>query len=288
LDIVPIKGSFAREVQDHALWDRTTDLKQKEICKAYRQHGVLVFRRQAMSEQELLEFGKLVGEPSLYAEPNWLSTVPEVIILSNMRSQKGKILGGLANKALTWHTDQSYYAKPVTGCFLYGVELPAEGGATRWASLYDAYETLPGELRSTVDGAIGTFSYAARSANAQKADDNHDWERRLRETPDVKHPLVNTNPATGRKALYIDPGTLTGIDGVPEVEANDILERLLTHVVQPQNVYEHEWQPGDLVLWDNAVVLHARDTFPDDENRLVKRMLIKLDPAKHIIPPAIH
>ena len=81
---------------------------------------------------------------------------------------------------------------------------------------------------------------------------------------------------------------MTGIAGVPEVEANDILERLLTHVVQPQNVYEHEWQPGDLVLWDNAVVLHARDTFPDDENRLVKRMLIKLDPAKHIIPPAIH
>jgi len=288
MNIVPAKGSFAREVQDHALWGRTSDLELQAIRAAYCQHGVLVFRRQALSEQELLEFGKSVGEPSLYAEQNWLSTVPEVIILSNMRSQSGEMLGGLANKALTWHTDQSYYANPVTGCFLYGVELPAEGGATRWASLYDAYETLPDELRGTIDSAVGTFSYAARSANAQKADDNHDWERRLRETPDVKHLLVNTNPATGRRALYIDPGTVTGIDGMPADEAHDVLDRLLTHVVQPQNVYEHEWRPGDLVLWDNAAVLHARDAFSNDENRFVKRMLIKLDPTKHIIPSAMH
>lgn len=288
MEFVPANGSFAREVVDHALWEPATAESEEAIRAAYRQHGVLVFRRQAMSEPDLLAFGKVVGKPSLYAEPHWLSTVPEVIILSNMRSQTGEMLGGLANKALTWHTDQSYYAEPVTGCFLYGVELPAEGGATRWASLYDAFDTLPDDLRTAVDDAVGTFSYAARSAHAQKADDNHDWERRLRETPDVKHPLVNVNPATGRKALYIDPGTVTGIDGMPEDEAFDLLDRLLDHVVRPENVYEHKWQPGDLVLWDNAAVLHARDAFPNEENRLVKRMLVKLNPADHIIPPAVH
>ncbi len=288
MEFVSANNSFACEVRKHALWEPADPEGQEMIRTAYREHGVLVFRRQAMSEPDLLAFGKVVGEPSLYAEPHWLSTVPEVIILSNMRSQTGEMLGGLSNKALTWHTDQSYYAEPVTGCFLYGVELPSEGGATRWASLYDAYETLPEGLRSVVDGAIGTFSYATRSAHARKGDDNHDWERRLRETPDVKHPLVNVNPATGRKALYIDPGTVTGIDGIPEDEALDLLDQLLAHAVRPTNVYEHEWRPGDLVLWDNAVVLHARDAFSNEENRLVKRMLVRLDPANHIIPPAVH
>ena len=205
-----------------------------------------------------------------------------------MRDQDGEMLGGLANKPLTWHTDQSYYAEPVTGCFLYGVELPSEGGATRWASLYDAYDTLPVDLKSIVDGGVATFSYRARSAQARKADDNHDWETRLRETPDVKHPLVNVSPATGRRALFIDPGTVTGIDGMPQDEADDVLAALMDHVIQPSNVYEHEWAPGDLVMWDNAVVLHARDGFANEQHRLVKRMIIELDPAQHIIPPSVH
>lgn len=287
MELVSAGGSFACEVLDHALWEAPSASDVSSIRQAYRDHGVLVFRRQAMSEPELLAFGKSIGEPSLYAETHWLSTVPEVIILSNMRDQEGSMLGGLANKALTWHTDQSYYAEPVTGCFLYGVELPSEGGATRWASLYEAYATLPAHLKKAVDGAVGTFSYRARSSQARKSDDNHDWETRLRETPDVKHPLVNVSPSTGRSALFIDPGTLIGIDGMTQDEADDLLSELYAHVVQPANVYEHEWRPGDLVLWDNAVVLHARDEFPNEQSRLVKRMIIKLDPAEHIIPPSV-
>ena len=125
----------------------------------------------------------------------------------------------------------------------------------------------------------------ARAGTVTKEDDNHDRARRIGETPDVKHPLVNVNPATGRKALYIDPGTVVGIEGMPQDEANSLLDELLAHTVRPENVYEHDWRTGDLVLWDNAVALHARDAFPNDKNRLVKRMIIKLDPAQYIIPP---
>ena len=81
---------------------------------------------------------------------------------------------------------------------------------------------------------------------------------------------------------------LTAFDSLPEDEALDLLDQLLAHAVRPTNVYEHEWRPGDLVLWDNAVVLHARDAFPNEENRLVKRMLVRLDPTNHIIPPAVN
>ena len=286
--IESIAGTFAQEVQDLPLWDPIRETDAAAVREAFRECGVLVFRRQSLSERELLAFGKMVGSPSLYAESGWLSTYPEVILLSNMRRQDGELIGGLANKALTWHTDQSYYAKPVTGCFLYAVELPEEGGATSWTSLYRAYETLPRELARAIDGAVGTFSFAARAGTNAAKEDNHDRAKRLAETPDVKHPLVNVEPGTGRKALYIDPNTVIGIDGMPQDEADDLLDRLLTHATRPAHVYDHEWGPGDLVLWDNAVALHKRDGFPDRCNRLVKRMIIDLDPSRHIIPPLAH
>ncbi len=284
--IEAIGGGFAREVSELPLWKTVGETDAEAIRDTFRMSGVLVFRRQSLSEGELLDFGKMIGKPDLYAETSWLSTFPEVILLSNLRHQNGDMLGGLANKALTWHTDQSYYAKPVTGCFLYGVELPSEGGTTSWASLYKAHETMPPELAKAVDGAIGTFSFAARVGTAApEKEDNHDRAKRLAETPDVKHPLVNVEPGTGRKALYIDPNTVTGIDGMPQDEADDLLERLFAHATRPEHVYNHEWGPGDLVLWDNATVLHKRESFPETSNRLVKRMIINLDPSRHIIPP---
>lgn len=283
-----IGDSFAMAVSDIALWQSVAEADAAAIREAFRESGVLVFRRQALSEEELLAFGRMIGKPALYSETHWLSTVPEVIILSNLRDQKGGMLGGLANKPLTWHTDQSYYAKPVTGCFLYAVELPSQGGATSWASLYRAYETLPPELKKAVDGAVGTFSYAARSASAVDGKaDNHDRARRVAETPDVRHKLVNVEPGTSRRALYIDPNTVTGIDGMPQDEADDLLGRLLAHATRPEHVYDHLWGPGDLVLWDNAVVLHKREGFPEDSRRFIKRMIIDLDPARHIVPPAV-
>ena len=288
MQIAPIADSFAREVRGVSLWQPVSEPDRAAMLAAYRESGVLVFRRQALSEDELVAFGRLVGAPSLYAETAWLSTTPEVIILSNLLSSDGSMLGGLANNRLDWHTDQSYYAEPVTGCFLYGVELPAEGGETSWASLYTAYETLPPELANAVERAVGTFSFAARvGGKNRKSNDNHDTDRRIRETPDVKHPLVNVHPKTGRKALFIDPKTVTGIDGLPQDEADDLLNRLLAHTVRPENVYDHDWQPGDLVLWDNAVVLHKREGFPSENSRLMKRMILKLDPAEHIIPPVV-
>jgi taurine dioxygenase len=288
MEIRAIDGTFAQEVTGMPLWRTPDPADAKAVREAYQTHGVLVFRRQALDEAELVEFGKMIGTPKLYAETHWLSTHPEVIILSNMRDQDGEFLGGLANKPLTWHSDQSYYATPVTGCFLYAVEIPHDGGRTSWVSLYDAYATLPAALKKTVDDAVGTFSFAARVGENPTKEDNHDREKRLRETPDVKHRLVNTDPATGRKSLFIDPNTVIAIDGMPDDEAADLLDQLLAHATRPGTVYRHEWEPGDLALWDNAVLLHMREGFPADQNRLLKRMIVELPADRHIIPAAVH
>ena len=70
--------------------------------------------------------------------------------------------------------------------------------------------------------------------------------------PPVSHPLVNVHPVTGEKALRLDPVTAAGIEGRPEDESRDLLAEIRTHATKPDFVYAHEWQIGDIVMWDNG------------------------------------
>ena len=105
-----------------------------------------------------------------------------------------------------------------------------------------------------------------------------------RKTPDVYHPLVNTHPETGKKALYLDPATTAGIEGMPEDEGLSLLQELATHAASPAFVYRHVWQPGDIIMWDNGFLLHRRDAFATNQNRLLKRTTIRLSEKRHILP----
>ncbi len=291
VELIPIDGSFAREVRGVSLWQGLDAAAGEGLRAAFAEHPVLVFRRQALSEEELLGFGQALGTPERYIERSWWSSRPEVSVVSNMRNGAGQLIGGLSSRELNWHTDQSYNPVPVTGCFLYAQVVPDIPGGTCWADLYGAYASLPAALKARLDGAVGTFSYAARTGAVIPGADGdtvkQSYAERIRATPDVRHALVHANPVTGRKALYIDPGTLVAIDSMPDEEAQTLFAELLEHATRPRNVYRHHWQVGDLVLWDNAVTLHRRDAFPDEDCRLLKRMIITLPGTTHIVPAAV-
>ena len=78
----------------------------------------------------------------------------------------------------------------------------------------------------------------------------------LAETPDVSHPIVRTHPFTGRKALYVTKGECIGIEGVPDDEGKAVIEELHDHCIRPEFLYRHQWQVGDLLMWDNATSMH--------------------------------
>ncbi|WP_256739241.1 TauD/TfdA dioxygenase family protein, partial [Cronobacter sakazakii] len=81
-------------------------------------------------------------------------------------------------------------------------------------------------------------------------------EQQLAEVQAVSHPVVRTHPETGRKALFVSEGFTTHIEGLPEAESRDILEALWAHSVRPEHIYRHQWQPGDMVFWDNRSLIH--------------------------------
>ena len=88
------------------------------------------------------------------------------------------------------------------------------------------------------------------------------------------HPIAVTHPETGRKSLYVNPHFSRYIEGLPGVESRELLNRLLDHVVEPRFIWTHEWQVGDLVMWDNRPTQHRRESFPPTERRILKRTQI--------------
>jgi len=280
----PIGESFALEVLGIKLWEKQDPRTITELRAAWAEHGILVFRRQCLSEHELADFTGLFGPLERTVRTDWASRIrPEVAILSNLKDGDARPIGGLGDGELKWHSDQSYMLHPATGAALYAVEISHAGGATYWANLVRAYEGLPDRLKHAVEGKRAVFSYPKRLAGYPGADQVISEEAR-RKTPDVVHTLVHTHPVTGRKALYLDPTTTTGIVGMDDAAGNALLDELAEHAGRPEFVYHHHWQVGDLLLWDNGFLLHRRDPFPASEHRLMKRMTMKLSRDHHIVP----
>lgn len=284
-EIMPIDGQFAFEVRGLELWRPLPQDVVGALDDAWSSQGVLVFRRQALSEEELVAFSARFGEPDRIVRSDWAGNHPAVIQISNMKNAQGRSIGGLGSGELGWHTDQSYVANPATGSVLYMVEMPRDNANTYWANLHLAYEALPPALKRRIAGLSAVYDYARRQSTYD--DEKPMSEELRRRTPPVAHPLVSTHPVTGRKSLYLDPTTTVGIDGLPGEEGRTLLDELNRHATRPEFVYTHRWQIGDLVMWDNGFLLHRRDPFDPSQNRLLKRTTIRLSPERHIVPATV-
>ena len=282
--LTPADNGFARIVEGVALHEAPGPDVRAALDAALAEHGVLVFRRQALSETELAAAAGWFGALERIVRADWASkSVPEITYISNMRGPDGDTIGGVGQGELAWHTDQSYMARPATGSLLYCVETPADGAPTCWANLEAAWAALDDDTKAEIETRRGVFSYAVRVAGYGEIDKLAEAEIRRR-TPDVTHPLVHTHPASGRKALYLDPGTMAGVEGMEAAEGRALLDRLIAHATEARFVYRHDWRVGDTVLWDNGFLLHKRDDFDPAQNRWLKRATFRPSPARHIVP----
>jgi len=276
-----INEGFGRELSPVNLWKPLDASEISAVRNALREHGVLIFRRQALSEEELADFSSQFGELDRIVRTDWAAEHPAVIRISNMRNGLGESIGGLDSNELDWHTDQSYMQAPATGAVLQMVEMPSQPVDTWWANLKLAFKDLPKEIVKQLESRCGVFQYAKRQASYGEGELDESIQK---QTPDVRHPLINTDPVSGERSLYLDPSTMIGIDDMDRHEANELLQTLEHHVTQPAYLYRHRWRIGDVVMWDNSFLLHRRDRFEKSGCRLLKRTTIRLPAALHIQP----
>jgi taurine dioxygenase len=240
------------------------------VLQAWYDNQVVVFRDQDLTPQQLVDFTAQLGEPGVPRMPS--QTVrdiipdlpPEVMIVSNVRID-GKPLGLPHDGEMWFHSDMCYVEIPHIATMLYAVELPSSGGNTMFADMYAAYDKLRPEIRNRLDG--------------KKALQVHDYKRTERPGRDLDltqvgnyaHPVFITHPETGKKAVYVNRVMTARIEDMETTESDALLEELFSVAEDRSIVYEHVWRPGDLVIWDNRCITHARTDFPGNERRLLRR-----------------
>ena len=263
------------------LFDLSRDMDDatfKRIEDAFHDNVVVFFRGQRLSNERHIEFSRRFGELEIHVVKKYLlPDHPEVLLISNIRDEAGEHIG-LADAGFTWHTDVSYRKTPSRCSLLYSIEVPHRAGQplgdTLFTNTIAAYEALPESMKKLLDGrkAIHRYSERRRIANSPRPKLTPE---QLAETPDVAHPVVRTHPFTGRKSLYVTAGECIGIEGMPQDEGAALIEELHEHCIRPEFQYRHEWQIGDLLMWDNATSMHiAICDYALPERRLMHRTTV--------------
>ena len=244
--------------------------------RAFFEHQVLVVRGQKLTAKQFLDFGRRFGRP----EPHVIDQFhhPEhsdILILSNVK-KNGKPTG-LADAGTYFHTDYSYLEMPARATTLYSIRVPRVGGDTLFADQYAAYDDLSSSMKTTVEGLIALHHYGNRNDLDERSRTVASVlsEEQKRKVAWVRHPIARRHPITGRTALYAVGGTSFAIDGMPDDEARALLDELRDHATQPKYRYRLKYGVGDVVVWDNASLLHSATLIDPNDARTLWRITLK-------------
>jgi taurine dioxygenase len=231
-----------------------------EIQQAWEQHLVLVFRDQALDAAELIGFASRLGGLQIHPADRTLPGYPEAIVV-NAREHERYVRGR------GWHSDVSCDEFPPAATLLHLAIVPPSGGDSLFANMFEAFDRLSPALRSFVSS--GTARH--ESAHIYGAVDGHRPEDSCTgEFPSAVHPMARTHPVMRRKALYVNRGHTTRIDGLYEAESRALLDFLFDHIEQPELQCRLRWTANTLALWDNRCVQHHSlcDYHPHERNGL--------------------
>jgi len=284
LEIVPLAEALACEIKGIDLGSRLTDDIVEAIKRELDEHSVVLLRRQRITQQQQVDFAARFGPlrvPPIY-KYNVDGIHPALHLVSNVLHNDQQI--GLADAGVFWHSDAAYMPKPVMYTLLYAVEIPRADdgmslGNTRFASTLAAYEALPEGTKAKIAGLRAVQSLRQKyekkvAAGVLKRGTL--TKEQYDKAPDRDQPMVRTHPVTRRKSLFISEGHTAGIVGMPDGEAKLLLAELCAFSTQPRFVYEHRWQVGDLVIWDNAATVHkATFDYKLPQRRLLHRCTVE-------------
>jgi alpha-ketoglutarate-dependent 2,4-dichlorophenoxyacetate dioxygenase len=271
LVVTPLHPLFAAKITEVDLGQPIDENIRRVIERAMDQYAVSVLPGQHLADEELIAFSRLYGplevEP-LIADKSGASAVKrriahkQIFDISNL-AQDGSILNesearsSLLRTTHLWHTDLSFRQGSAKWSMLHAKVIPPAGGDTEFADMRAAYDALPDAVKRRLEGLIAEHSVwhaTAKCGGYVPTDD----ERRL--YPPARHKLVRRHPGSGRNALYI-ASYAERIIGMRVEEGQALLGELIEFATQPQFVYRHKWQVGDLVIWDNRCTMHRATPF---------------------------
>ena len=287
IDLQPLCPGFGLESHGVDLAQALPDDAFAEVERAFYAAQVLVLRAQSLAPAQFVAFARRLGRPQPHVIDQFHHPADaNILILSNVK-QNGRPTG-LQDAGSYFHTDYSYLQVPARATTLYSIAVPKVGGHTLFANQHVAYDELPPAMKARIEPLLAIHHYGNR----------HDADERSRtvasplsaeqkaKMPLVTHRIARPHPVTGRKALYAVSGSSFGIVGWPDDEARDLLDELGRHATQPKYQYRLAYGVGDVVIWDNASLLHAATLTDPDDARTLWRVTV-LDSAAEAAAPQL-
>ena len=260
---LPVLGSTCTDID---LREPLTSNDLAALLEAYDRTHLLVFRNQELSGQQqfdfVRQFGPVVGETTPWG------------YVSNVRPD-----GIVREGPLLFHSDFAFTATPTLGISLHALEVPDDGSPTLFADSTRAVRVMPPELRSRLEGV--------RIRNCYDFSGNDATRMRLRNatpgSPSWEHPIIGSHPRTGEPIVWANELHTDGVVGVSDDDSDALLAEVFAVLYADDNVYEHRWSVGDLVLWDNVALHHGRRDIPRHEPRTLQRVtLAELTPIQMV------
>ncbi len=249
MEIRRLAGAIGAEVSGVDLRRPLGAAQTAELRRVWLEHGVAVFRGQALGSDEFLAFAASIGTPMEYPFVKGLDGYPHIIEVKKLEHEKVNF-GGV------WHSDTAYLERPPMATLLLAREVPPHGGDTLFASQTAACEALSEGMQRLLAGLRCVNSSAKADTSRTREDRIAEAGREDRHVYVAEHPAVRQHPETGRRALFMNVAHTLRFAGLTEEESAPLLQYLHAHQRKEEFTCRVRWAPGTLALWDNRCTQH--------------------------------
>jgi taurine dioxygenase len=274
VDVIPTGQACGAQITNIDISKQVSDSDAETIYQAFLEHQVIFFRGQMITPADQRRVCGIFGEVGAYNRPKDRQhpkhASDEIMLISNV-VEDGRVIGAHPDGEMMWHTDTPYLATPHKATTLYSVEVPLVGGNTKFSNQYMVYEALSDDLKQTLRGklAMNCYEFGTTVKTFDKYDRNS--------VPHHPHPVLRKHPESGKTATYVCPLMTEEIIGMDGDESDKILASIYRLQEDSNFIYEHVWNVGDMIIWDNRCLLHARTDFPKEQRRLLRRVTVSDD-----------
>ena len=224
------------------------------LKRAIACNGFVTLRKQQASDADFAAFLKRLGPVTFTVGETPVSHQPNLNIVSN--------IGRTCPPRSAFHTDTSYVAQPPAFTALRIVTVPRSGGETLLCDQYRAYETLPSSVKQKL--ARAKVLHVVSGLTLKEGQESQSW-----------HPLFRRHPISGRIALFLStPERCLAISGIAPDQSQRIVQLLYRHSIRASRIYGHQWQSGDIIIWDNRCTMHRADHSKVIGDRVLHRGLV--------------
>ena len=274
IKVIPLSNACGAEILGVDLTKPMTRELALEINTAWLEHCVVLIRGQNPTGEQQINFCGAFGTVGDYLRPGSLRSQKmnerhrAVMFVSNIL-KNGEPIGTLPNGEMMFHTDTGYDQNPHKATTLCAIEIPDQGGNTIFSNQYLVFDALPKRLKNLLRDKKAKNAY--EFGTMIKTKKNYSGKN----IRSAVHPIIRMHTETGRMAVYVNELMTEKIIGLPSKESRNVLNEIYLLQKESRFCYEHIWQVGDLIMWDNRCTLHARTDFPNNQRRLLRRVTIE-------------